>query len=177
MPEVIRSLGVIAMSTMIEADIYGNGNSAHAMGTSIMNGISGSGDFARNGHLSIFMTPSVARNGTISCIVPMVSHVDPTEHDVQVIVTEQGLTKLRGHSPTERAKRIIGNCAHPDFRPALRDYFDRACHKPAGKHAAFVGRSTVLARALPSNRRNVARGKTARASASGLTPNQPQYEN
>jgi succinyl-CoA:acetate CoA-transferase len=66
---------------MIEADIYGNVNSTHLMGTSMMNGIGGSGDFARNGYLSFFVTPSVAKNGAISCIVPMVSHVDHTEHD------------------------------------------------------------------------------------------------
>ena len=46
------------------------------------------------------MTPSQAKNGQISCIVPMVSHVDHTEHDVQVLVTEQGLADLHIDSPT-----------------------------------------------------------------------------
>ena len=90
-PGIIRRLGVIAMNGMIEADIYGNVNSTHVMGSRIQNGIGGSGDFARNGYLSIFMAPSTAQKGTISTIVPMVSHVDHTEHDVQVMVTEQGL--------------------------------------------------------------------------------------
>ncbi|NTV09713.1 MAG: acetyl-CoA hydrolase/transferase family protein, partial [Zoogloea sp.] len=103
-PEVIRRLGVISMNGLIEADIYGNVNSTHIMGTSIMNGIGGSGDFARNAFVSIFMTPSSAKGGAISCIVPMVSHVDHTEHDVQVIVNEQGLADLRGLSPKQRAK-------------------------------------------------------------------------
>ncbi|MDU1690485.1 MAG: acetyl-CoA hydrolase/transferase C-terminal domain-containing protein, partial [Bradyrhizobium sp.] len=62
-PEVIRRLGVIAMNGLIEADIYGNVNSTHVRGSSIMNGIGGSGDFARNAYLSIFMTPSTAKNG------------------------------------------------------------------------------------------------------------------
>ena len=137
-PELIRRLGVIAMNAMIEADIYGNVNSTHIMGTSIMNGIGGSGDFARNGYLSFFMTPSVAKGGAISCIVPMVSHVDHTEHDVQIIVTEQGLADLRGHSPTQRAKLIIDNCAHPDFRPMLRDYLARAEAGPGGKHTPHL---------------------------------------
>ena len=52
-PEIIRRLGVIAMNGMIEADIYGNVNSTHVMGSRIQNGIGGSGDFARNGYLSI----------------------------------------------------------------------------------------------------------------------------
>src|SRR5579864_1528394 len=94
-PGIIRRLGVIAMNGMIEADIYGNVNSTHVMGSRIQNGIGGSGDFARNGYLSIFMAPSSAKKGTISTIVPMVSHVDHTEHDVQVVVTEHGLADLR----------------------------------------------------------------------------------
>lgn len=119
-PEVIRRLGIIAMNGMIEADMYGNVNSTHVMGSAIMNGIGGSGDFARNAYISIFMTPSQAKNGQISCIVPMVSHVDHTEHDVQVLVTEQGLADLRGLSPTQRAKVIIENCAHRTSSPPFR---------------------------------------------------------
>lgn len=130
-PELVRRLGVIAMNSLIEADIYGNINSTHIMGTSMMNGIGGSGDFARNGYLSFFVTPSTAKGGTISCIVPMCSHVDHTEHDTQIIVTEQGLADLRGLSPRQRAKAIIDNCAHPDYQPLLRDYFDRASRQGA----------------------------------------------
>jgi succinyl-CoA:acetate CoA-transferase len=137
-PEVIRRLGVIAMNGMIEADIYGNVNSTHIMGSSIMNGIGGSGDFARNAYISIFMTPSQAKNGQISCIVPMASHVDHTEHDVQIIVTEQGLADLRGLSPNQRAKVIIENCAHPDFRPALLDYHKRSSEGALGRHTPHL---------------------------------------
>ena len=137
-PEVIRRLGVIAMNGMIEADIYGNVNSTHVMGTKIMNGIGGSGDFARNAFISIFMTPSQARNGDISCIVPMASHVDHTEHDVQVIVTEQGLADLRGLSPKQRAKVIIENCAHPHFKPALTDYYKRSLDHSPGKQTPHL---------------------------------------
>jgi len=137
-PEVIRRLGLIAMNSMIEADIYGNVNSTHVMGSSIMNGIGGSGDFARNAYMSIFMTPSTAKGGAISCIVPMVSHVDHTEHDVQIIVTEQGLADLRGLSPKERARVVIERCAHPDYRPALLDYFERARQGGGGQHTPHL---------------------------------------
>ncbi|WP_238347748.1 acetyl-CoA hydrolase/transferase family protein [Comamonas piscis] len=137
-PELVRRLGVIAMNSMIEADIYGNINSTHVMGSSMMNGIGGSGDFARNGFLSFFVTPSVAKNGQISCIVPMCSHVDHTEHDTQIIVTEQGLADLRGLSPKQRAKVIIERCAHPDFRPMLQDYVDRAMQQSAGLHTPHI---------------------------------------
>lgn len=125
--EVVRRLGVIAMNTPLECDIYGHVNSSHIMGTRIMNGIGGSGDFTRNAGLSIFTTESVAKGGAISCIVPMCAHVDHTEHDVQVIVTEQGLADLRWKSPRERAELIIERCTHPDYRPLLREYYQAAC--------------------------------------------------
>ena len=125
-PELIRRLGCLAMNGLIEADIYGNVNSTHIMGSRIQNGIGGSGDFARNAYVSIFMTPSTAKSGKISAIVPQVSHVDHITQDVQVLVTEQGLADLRGLSPKQRATLIIDNCAHPDYRPALSDYYRRA---------------------------------------------------
>jgi succinyl-CoA:acetate CoA-transferase len=137
-PEVIRRLGVIAMNAMIEADIYGNVNSTHVMGSRIQNGIGGSGDFARNGYLSIFMAPSMAQKGTISTIVPMVSHVDHTEHDVQVLVTENGLADLRGLSPRQRAHLIIEKCANPDFKAQLLDYLNRAERLSYGKHTPHL---------------------------------------
>jgi len=152
-PEVIRRLGIIAMNAMIEADIYGNVNSTHIMGSAIQNGIGGSGDFTRNGYLSIMMAPSTAQKGSISTIVPMVSHVDHTEHDLSVLVTEQGLADLRGLSPTKRANVIIENCSHPDFRPALRHYFTRATQFSVGKHTPLL-----LSEALSWHRRYVLSG-------------------
>lgn len=134
-PELIRRLGCLAMNGLIEADIYGNVNSTHIMGSRIQNGIGGSGDFARNAYVSVFMTPSRAKGGRISAIVPQVSHVDHVTQDVQVIVTEQGLADLRGLSPKQRARAIIENCAHPDYRPHLADYFRRACEGSYGKHS------------------------------------------
>src|SRR5699024_12519349 len=52
-PEVIRRLGIISFNTALEADIYGNVNSTHVSGTRMMNGIGGSGDFARNARIAI----------------------------------------------------------------------------------------------------------------------------
>jgi len=137
-PEVIRRLGCLAMNGAIEADIYGNINSTHVMGSAIMNGIGGSGDFARNAYVAMFLTPSTAKNGAISSIVPMVSHVDHTEHDVHVIITEQGVADVRGLAPRRRAQKIIDNCAHPDYRPMLQDYFDRASASALGKHTPHI---------------------------------------
>ncbi|WP_068598374.1 succinate CoA transferase [Vaginella massiliensis] len=132
-PEIIGRLGVIAINTSLECDIYGNVNSTHVNGTHMMNGIGGSGDFARNAYLSIFVTSSTAKDGNISSIVPMVTHVDHSEHDVDVIVTEQGLADLRGLAPRERARIIIENCAHPDYKEELLSYFERACEERGGQ--------------------------------------------
>jgi succinyl-CoA:acetate CoA-transferase len=125
-PEIIRRLGLISINTALEIDIYGNVNSTHVLGTKMMNGIGGSGDFARNARLAIFVTKSIAKAGNISSIVPFVSHVDHTEHDVDVIVTEQGYADLRGLAPRERVELIIENCAHPMYRSQLRAYYQEA---------------------------------------------------
>jgi succinate CoA transferase len=121
-PAVLCQLGVIALNTALEVDLYGHVNSTHLCGQTMMNGIGGSGDFARNAYLSIFMCPSVARGGRISTVVPMCAHVDHNEHSVQVIVTEQGLADLRGLAPAERARRMIDCCAHPAYRDYLHRY-------------------------------------------------------
>ncbi|MGE0757993.1 MAG: succinate CoA transferase [Pirellulaceae bacterium] len=125
-PAVVRQLGVIAMNTALEVDLYGHVNSTHVTGCRIMNGIGGSGDFARNAYVSIFMCPSTAREGRISTIVPMCTHVDHNEHSVQVVVTEHGLADLRGLAPHERARRIIDHCAHPAYRAYLHRYLSEA---------------------------------------------------
>ncbi len=152
-PEVIRRLGVISMNGMIEADVYGNVNSTHVMGSRIQNGIGGSGDFARNAYVSMFLSPSTAKGGAISAIVPMVSHVDHTEHDVDIIVTEQGLADLRGLSPKQRAQVVLERCVHPDYRDQLADYLDRAATASYGLHTPHL-----LGEALSWHERFVTQG-------------------
>ncbi|PZP48189.1 MAG: propionyl-CoA--succinate CoA transferase [Pseudopedobacter saltans] len=124
--EVIRRLGVIGINTALEVDMYGNVNSTHVGGTKMMNGIGGSGDFARNAYMSIFVTSSTAKGNNISSVVPMVSHHDHTEHDVDVLVTEKGLADLRGLAPRERVPVVINNIVHEDYRDEFMDYFNRA---------------------------------------------------
>ncbi|MDR3317141.1 MAG: acetyl-CoA hydrolase [Puniceicoccales bacterium] len=137
-PEVIRRLGLITINTALEMDLWGNVNSTHVGGTHLMNGIGGSGDFTRNGYISIFATPSIAKGGAISCIIPLCTHIDHTEHDTQVFATEYGIADLRGRGPMERAKLIVENCAHPDYRPMLRDYL---CRGGAGRIAFDIQRA------------------------------------
>ncbi|KIL35461.1 acetyl-CoA hydrolase [Cohnella kolymensis] len=159
-PEVIRRMGLIAINTALEFDIYGNVNSTHVLGTQMMNGIGGSGDFARNSRISIFVTKSTAKDGNISSIVPFVSHVDHTEHDVDVVVTEQGYADLRGLAPRERAELIIERCAHPMYREQLMDYYKEALtrggqtphvlEKALSWHTNFAQSGTMLQKVLQS---------------------------
>lgn len=139
-PEVVRRLGLITINTALEADIFGNINSTHVLGTKMMNGIGGSGDFTRSAYLSIFTTPSTAKDGKISSFVPMVSHLDHSEHSVKIIVTEYGVADLRGKSPIQRAEEIINNCVHPDYKPLLREYLSMGIkgHTPQNLKACFA---------------------------------------
>lgn len=144
LPEIIRRLGIIAINTALEFDIYGNVNSTHVGGTHMMNGIGGSGDFARNAYISVFVTKSVAKDGKISSVVPMVAHVDHTEHDVDVLVTELGYADLRGLAPRERVPVIIENCAHPDYRDVLRDYYEQAKQQVGGQTPHILSEAFAL---------------------------------
>ena len=139
-PEVIRRLGVIAMNTALEADIFGCVNSTHVLGTRMMNGIGGSGDFTRNAYISIFSCPSITKEGMISNIVPMVAHPDHSEHSVDILVTDQGVADLRGKDPVQRAQAIIENCAHPFYKEILWDYLKlgKGGQTPHSLAAAFA---------------------------------------
>ncbi len=149
-PEVIRRLGVIALNTPIEFDIYGQANSTHILGRTMMNGIGGSGDYMRNGYLTIFTSPSTGHVGLISKIVPMVTHADHTEHDTMVFITERGVADVRGLPPVKRAKRIIEKCAHPDFQPQLLEYLEYSVkhfpgHEPVALSRAFAMHERLMA--------------------------------
>jgi len=141
-PEIAARLGIIAINSGIEIDIYGYANCTHIGGTRVINGIGGLGDFAQGAYLSILALPSMTRHGDVSCVVPMVPHVSLTEHSVDIVVTEQGIADLRGLCPVEKAQRLIESCAHPLYRPLLWDYFNRAVknvggHKPHLLEEAF----------------------------------------
>lgn len=138
-PEVVRRLGIISINTAIELDLFGNVNSTHILGRSMMNGIGGSGDFTRNAYISIFTCPSIQKGGSISTIVPLVSHADHSEHSVQVVVTEQGVADLRGKDPHERARLIIEKCANPEYRDDLERYYRLSLesHTPQALGNAF----------------------------------------
>ena len=145
-PEIVRRIGIVSINTALEADIFGNINSTHVLGQKMMNGIGGSGDFTRNAYISIFTCPSTAKGGNISAIVPMCSHMDHSEHSVQVLVTEHGVADLRGKDPRERASAIISNCVDPSYRDLLWTYFKLTenGHTPQSFRSAFAFHEAFL---------------------------------
>jgi len=147
-PELIQRLGVIALNGAVEVDIYGHVNSSHIRGGRVITGVAGSIEYARNGFLSIFMATSTGKKGDISRVVPMVTHVDHTEHDVHIIVTEQGLADLRGLDPRERALEIVNCCAHPDYKPLLMEYFEKAESEVGGHEPQLLDEAFSLHRRL-----------------------------
>ena len=145
-PEIVRRLGIVSINTALEADIFGNINSTHVLGQKMMNGIGGSGDFTRNAYISIFTCPSTAKGGSISAIVPMCSHMDHSEHSVQVLITEHGIADLRGKDPRQRAHTIISNCVDPSYRDLLWTYFKLTenGHTPQSFRSAFAFHEAFL---------------------------------
>ncbi|WP_255151153.1 acetyl-CoA hydrolase/transferase C-terminal domain-containing protein [Halorarius halobius] len=139
-PGVVRRFGVVAVNAAVEVDLTGHVNSTHLRGTRMVNGIGGSGDFTRSGLVSVVAVPSTAAGGDASRVVPMATHVDHTEHDAGVVVTEHGVADLRGLSPRERAREMV-DVAHPAFRPALDRYLERGLesggHTPHDLETAF----------------------------------------
>jgi len=123
---LVDKFGVVAVNSALEVDLYGHANSTHVDGSRVINGIGGSGDFTRNGQVSVVALSSTTAGGDISRIVPMVPHVDHTEHDFGVVVTEHGVADLRTLAPRERARELIEECADPSFREDLWAYLDRA---------------------------------------------------
>src|SRR5699024_2780096 len=128
-PEIIRRLGIISFNTALEVDIYGNVNSTHLNGTHMMYGIGGSGDFAPKARISLYVTPSTAKNDNLSAIVPSVSHIHHTNHDINVNASEFGQAHSRGHSPRDIANQNIETCMHPRYKPQARNSFDGAKEK------------------------------------------------
>lgn len=63
--------------------------------------------------------------GRSPAVVSFASNIDHTEHDAMVVVTEYGYADLRGLAPRDRAAKMIA-VAHPDYRPLLEEYIERA---------------------------------------------------
>ncbi|MDC3160221.1 4-hydroxybutyrate CoA-transferase, partial [Pseudomonadota bacterium] len=74
----------------------------------------------------IIALPSTTRNGKCSKIVPSLADavVTTPRYNVDYVVTEFGVARLRGASLRKRAQSLI-NIAHPEFREELEHSFFR----------------------------------------------------
>ena len=115
----------VSINAALEVDFYGQ-VCAESIGTKHVSGSGGQVDYVRGaiqspGGMSFIAFPSTAKGGTVSKIMPTLTPgaiVTTSKNDVDCIVTEYGIAKLRGHSLSERAKALI-SIAHPNFRDEL----------------------------------------------------------
>jgi len=115
----------ISVNAALEVDFYGQ-VCAESMGTKHMSGSGGQADYVRGavqskGGKSFIAFPSTAKGGTVSRIAPTLSKgalVTTSKNDVDYIVTEYGVAKLRGKTLSQRTKALI-SIAHPNFRDEL----------------------------------------------------------
>ncbi|MHC9540281.1 MAG: acetyl-CoA hydrolase/transferase family protein [Vulcanimicrobiota bacterium] len=112
----------VSINSTIEIDLLGQVN-AESIGGMEFSGSGGAHDFMRgafrsNGGKSILALYSTARKGTVSRIVPTISLVTDPRNDTEFVVTEFGVTRLKGKSVRERALALI-EIAHPKFREEL----------------------------------------------------------
>lgn len=117
---------VVAINATIEVDLLGQCCS-ESLGHVQWSGTGGQADFVRGANISrggksFITTAATAKNGTVSSIVPTLkpgAAVTTNKNDVDYVVTEFGVAKLRGQTARQRALNLI-EIAHPDFREALR---------------------------------------------------------
>lgn len=122
---IAKNDNMVSINSCIEVDLFGQVN-AESIGLRQFSGIGGQTDFVRGaqmsrGGLSIIAMPSTATEGTRSRIVPILSPgaaVTTSRGDVDCIVTEYGIARLKGHTLRQRAEALIA-IAHPDFREEL----------------------------------------------------------
>lgn len=120
---------IVSINSCIEVDLMGQINS-ETIGRKQFSGIGGQVDYVRGAAMakegvSIIAIPSTAQKGKVSRIVPDLAEgavVTTSRTDVQYVVTEYGIAKLRGKSLRERAEALIA-IAHPDFREELIKVF------------------------------------------------------
>lgn len=125
-PGVINRLGLLVLNNALEIDIYGHVNSSHIGGTQLVNGVGGGGIYAANAYLSVFLTLSTGKDGHISNLVPMVTHVDHTEHSVDVVVTADGKYEtIKILRWPDRFAHYSGNERFHDFKNFAAEFLIR----------------------------------------------------
>lgn len=128
---IMQHKNIVSINFCVQVDLMGQ-VASETVGTKQISSVGGQVDFVRgvsmaeNGRSIIAMT-STAKNGEISKIVPFFEKGTPvttSRNDVDYVVTEYGIAKLKGHTLAERAKALIA-IAHPKFRDELMEEWNK----------------------------------------------------
>jgi 4-hydroxybutyrate CoA-transferase len=129
---VIRQIdNFVSVNSAVEVDLFGQVNAEIVAGRQI-SGTGGAVDFMRGataapGGRSIVALLATARGGSASRIVPALppgNAATALRTDVDYVVTEYGIARLRGRSVRQRADALI-EIAAPQFRRELRAGWQR----------------------------------------------------
>ena len=128
---IAQQYRMVSINSCLEVDLMGQ-VASETIGMRQYSGIGGQIDFVRGASMaregkSIIAMPSTAAGGTISRIKPFLtpgSAVSTTRNDVNYLVTEYGIARLKGRTLQHRAEDLI-QIAHPDFRPMLIEEYER----------------------------------------------------
>ncbi|MGE4214260.1 MAG: acetyl-CoA hydrolase/transferase family protein [Anaerotignaceae bacterium] len=131
-PRVIsQNDNMVSINSCIQVDLMGQVVS-ESIGLKQFSGVGGQVDFVRGATMSkggraIIAMVSTAAGGKVSRIVPFVNKgaaITTSRTDVNYVVTEYGIAKLKGKTLKERAKALI-EIAHPSFRDELKEEYER----------------------------------------------------
>lgn len=130
---IAKNDNMVSINSAIQVDLMGQVN-AETIGLRQFSGIGGQVDYvrgtalAKNGR-SIIAMPSQTKG--VSKIVADLDRgavVTTSRCDVDYVVTEYGVAKLKGQTLRIRAKSLI-QIAHPDFRPELIQAYESRFHE------------------------------------------------
>ena len=131
-PRVIaQNEKMVSINSCIEVDLMGQ-VASETIGLKQFSGTGGQVDYVRGaawsaGGKSIMAMPSTAAKGKASRIVPFLAQgaaVTTSRNDVDYVVTEYGIARLKGKTLKQRARALIA-VAHPDFRPMLEEEYQK----------------------------------------------------
>ena len=115
----------VSVNSCVEVDLFGQ-ICSESIGTKHYSGSGGQLDFVRGANMSkggkgFIAMLSTTKGGTISKIKPILtpgSIVTTPRNEVDFLVTENGIVRLKGQTASQRAKMII-SLAAPQFREEL----------------------------------------------------------
>ena len=128
---IAQNDNLVSINSCVQIDLMGQ-VASETIGLKQFSGTGGQVDYVRGaawsaGGKSIMAMPSTAAKGKASRIVPFLAQgaaVTTSRNDVDYVVTEYGIARLKGKTLKQRARALIA-VAHPDFRPMLEEEYQK----------------------------------------------------